>query len=102
MASYFISKNICRFNQRRGYFEFDVFHPEVLFCTKCDRKGNRVNWCRRVSGNNAVERGLAWGEQTHVVEAHLSQCTCKDQVETASAVDEYSSELGSLDNWVEY
>ena len=85
-----------------GYFEFDVFCPEVLFCTECDRKSNRANWCRRVSGDNAIEWGLAWSEQTHVVEAQLCQCACEDQVEPTSAVYEYSGELGALDDWVEY
>ena len=85
-----------------GYFEFDVLRPEVLFCTECDRKSNRANWCRRVSGDNTVKRNLAWSEQTHVVEAHLSQRTREDQVEPAFAINEYSSELGPLDNWVEY
>ena len=23
-----------------SYFELDVLHPEVLFCTECDRNGN--------------------------------------------------------------
>ena len=85
-----------------GYFELDVLRPEVLFCTKCDRKGDRANWCGRISGENAIEWSLAWSEKTHVVEAHLCQSTCKDQVEPTSAVDEYSSELGALDDWVEY
>ena len=48
---------------------------------------------RRISGNYAVEGGFAWGKQTHVVEAHFCQCACEDQVEPASAVDEYSSKL---------
>ena len=72
-----------------GYFELDVLCQEVMFCTECDWKGNRANWCRRISGNNAIERGLALSEQTHVVEAHLCQCASKDQVEPISAVDEY-------------
>ena len=42
------------------------------------------------------------GEQTHVVEAHLGQCTSEDQIEPASTVNEYSRELGPLDNWIEY
>ena len=83
-------------------FEQDVLRPEVLFYTKYDREGNRANRCRRVSGNDAIERGFAWSEQAHVVEAHLHQCTCKDKVEPTSTVDEYSSELGSLDDRVEY
>ena len=85
-----------------GYLELDVFRPEVLFCTECDWKGDRADRCRRISGNDAVEWGLAWGDQTHVVEAHLSQRTCKDQVEPTSAINEYSSEFGPLDDWVEY
>ena len=85
-----------------GYFELDVLRPEVLFCTECDREGNLADRCRRISGNDAVEWGLAWSKQTHVVEAHFSQCTCKDQVEPASAVDEYSSELRSLNDRIEY
>jgi len=85
-----------------GYFKLDVLCPEVLFCTKYDWEGDRANWCGRVSGDDAVEGGFAWSKKTHVVEAHLRQCTCKDQVEPASAVDKYSSELGSLDNWIEY
>ena len=85
-----------------GYFEFDVLCPKVLFCTKCDSEGYRANWCRRITENNAVERGFAWSKQARVVEAHLRQCACEDQVVPASAVDEYSSELGSLDNWIKY
>ena len=61
-----------------GYFEFDVLCPEVLFYTKCDWKGDRANWCRRIFGDDAVERSLAWSKQTHIVEAHLYQCACKD------------------------
>ena len=85
-----------------GYFEFDVLCPKVLFCTKCDWESNRANWCRGIPGDDAVEWCLAWSKQTHVVEAHLCQRACEDQVEPASAVDEYSSELGALDEWVEY
>ena len=85
-----------------GYFEFDVLCPEVLFCTKCDWESNRANRCRGVLGDNAVEWGLAWSEQTHVVEAHFCQCACKDQVEPTSTVDEYSSKLGTLNDWIEY
>ena len=76
-----------------GYFELDVLRPEVLFCTKCDWEGDRANWCRRISGNDVVEGGLAWSKQTHVVEAHLRQCACENQVEPASAVNEYSSKF---------
>ena len=85
-----------------GYFEFDVFCPEVLFCTEYDWEGDRTNWCRGISGDDAVERSLAWSKQTLVVEAHLCQSACKDQVEPTSAVDEYSSKLGALDDWIEY
>ena len=85
-----------------GYFELDVLCPEVLFCTEYEREGDRTNRCRRISGNDAVERGFAWSEQTHVVEAHLSQRTCEDQVEPTSAINEYSSEFRPLDDWVEY
>ena len=53
-------------------------------------------------GDDAVECSLAWSEQTHVVEAHLCQSTCKDQVEPTSAVNEYSSKVGALDDWIEY
>ena len=74
-----------------SYFELDVLCPEVLFCTKCDRKGDRANWCRRISRDDVVEGGLAWGKQILVVEAHFHPCACKDEVEPASAVDEYSS-----------
>ena len=45
-----------------GYFELDVLRPEVLFCIECDWKGDRAYWCRRISGDNAIERGLAWSE----------------------------------------
>ena len=45
-----------------GYFKLDVLRPEVLFCTKCDWEGDRANWCRRISGNDAVEWGLAWSQ----------------------------------------
>ena len=79
-----------------------MLRPEVMSCTKSDREGDRTKWCRRVPGNDAIERDLSWSEQPRVVEAHLSQCTCKDQVEPASAVDEYSSKLGALDDWIEY
>ena len=72
-----------------GYFEFDVFCPEVLLCTECDWEGDRANWCRGISGVDAVEWSLAWSKLTHVVEAHLCQCASKDQVEPISAVDEY-------------
>ena len=82
--------------------KFGVNSPEVLFCTKCDWESNRADWCRRVPGYDAIERSLAWGEQTHVVEAHLYQCAFKDQVEPTSAVDEYSSKLGALNDWIEY
>ena len=85
-----------------SYFELDVLRPEVLFCTECDREGNLADRCRRISGNDAVEWGLAWGDKTHVVEAHLSQRTCKDQVEPASTINEYSIEFGPLDDCVEY
>ena len=85
-----------------GYFELVVLRLEVLFCTKCDWEGNRANWCRRVSGNDAVERVFARCEQAHVIKAHLYQCACEDQVEPTSAVNKYSSELGSLDDWIEY
>ena len=85
-----------------GYFEFDVLCLEVLICTKCDWESNRADWSRRVPGDDAVEQSLAWGEQTHIVEAHLYQCACKDQVEPTSAVDEYSSKLGALNDWIEY
>ena len=61
-----------------GYFEFDVFCPEVLFCTKCDWESNRANWRRGIFLDDAVERSLAWSKQTHVIEAHLYQCACKD------------------------
>ena len=84
-----------------GYFEFDVLCPEVLFSTKYEWEGNRANWSRGISGDDAVERS-PWSKQTHVVEAHLYQCACKDQVEPTSAVDEYSSKLGALDDWIEY
>ena len=85
-----------------GYFEFDVFCSEVLFCTKCDWESNRANWSRGISGDDAVEWSLAWSKQTHIVEAHLYQCACRDQVEPTSAIDEYSSKLGTLNNWIEY
>ena len=85
-----------------GYFEFDVRCAEVLFCTKCDWEGDRANWCRRVSRNDDVEWSLTWSKQTHIVEAHLYQYACKDQVEPTSAVDEYSSKLGALNDWIEY
>ena len=32
-----------------GYFEFDVFCPEILFCTKCDWESDRANWSRATS-----------------------------------------------------
>ena len=54
-----------------GYFELDILRPEVLFYTKCDWEGNRTDWCRKVSGDDAVEGGFAWSEQAHVVKAHL-------------------------------
>ena len=85
-----------------GYFEFDLLCPEALFCTECDRKSNRANWCRGIPGDNAVEWSLVWSKQTHVVEAHFCQCACKDQVEPTSAVDEYSSKLEALDDRIEY
>ena len=85
-----------------GYFEFDIFCPEVLFCTKRDWESNRANWCREIPRDDTVERSLAWSKHTHIVEAHLYQCACKDQVEPTSAVDEYSSKLGALDDWNEY
>jgi len=85
-----------------AYFELDLLRPEVLFCTKCDWEGDRANWCRRVSGNDAVEGCFARSEQTHVVKAHLRQCACEDQDESTAAISEYSSEFGSLDDWVEY
>ena len=85
-----------------AYFELDLLRPEVLFCTKCDCEGDKTNWCRRVSRNDAIKGGFAWSVQSHVVEAHLRQCACKDQVEPASTVDKYSSEFGSLDDWIEY
>ena len=84
------------------YFEFDVLCPEVLFCTKCDWDGNRANWSRGIFGDDAVERSLAWSKRTHIVEAHLYQCACKDQVEPTSAVDEYSSKFGALNDWIKY
>ena len=65
-------------------------------------ESDRANWCRGIPGDDAVERSLAWSKQTHVVEAHLCQRACKDQVEPTSAVDEYSSKLGALDDWNEY
>ena len=55
-----------------------------------------------ISGDDAVEWSLAWSKRTHVVEAHLCQSICKDQVEPTSAVNEYSSKLGALDDWIEY
>ena len=79
-----------------GYFEFDILCLEVLFCTKCDWESNRADWCRRIPGDDAIERSLAWSKQTHVVEAHLYQSICKDLVEPTSAVNEYSSMLGAL------
>ena len=85
-----------------GYFEFDIFCLEVLFCTKCDWESNRANWCRGIPGDDAVERSIAWSKQTHIVDAHLYQCACKDQVEPTCAVDEYSSKLGALNDWIEY
>ena len=85
-----------------GYFELDVFCPEVLFCTKCNWESNRADWCRVIPGDDAVEWSLSWSKQTHVVEAHLCQCACKDQVEPTSAINEYSSKLGALDDWIEY
>ena len=85
-----------------SYFEFDVLYPEVLFCIKCDWEGNRANWSRGISEDDAVEWSLAWSKQTHVVEAHLCQRACKDQVEPTYTVDEYSSKLGALDDWIEY
>src|SRR6185503_8769946 len=85
-----------------GYFEFDVLCPEVMFCTKYDWEGDRANWCRRVSKNDAVEQSLAWSKQTHIVETHLFQCAYKDQIEPTSTVDEYSSKLGALNDWIEY
>ena len=60
-----------------SYFESDVFCPEVLFCTKCDWESNRANWCREVPGDNAIEWGLDWSEQTHVVEAHFANVLAK-------------------------
>ena len=85
-----------------GYFKLDVFCPEVLFYTKCNWQSNQADWRRGIPGDDAVEWSLAWIKQTHVVEAHLCQCACKDQVEPTSAVDEYSSKLGALDDWIEY
>ena len=79
-----------------------MLRPEVLLCTKGDREGNRADWSRGVFRDDAVEWGLSRGEHAYVVEPHLLQCTRKNQVEPASAVDEYSSELGALDDWVEY
>ena len=85
-----------------GYFEFDVFCPEVLFCTKCDWEGDRANWSKGISGDDAVEWSLALSKQAHIIEDHLYQCACKDQVEPTSVVDEYSSKLGALNDWLEY
>ena len=85
-----------------GYFELDVLRPEVLFCTKCDWESDRANSSGGISGDDAVERSLAWRKQTHIVESHLYQCACKDQVEPTSAVDEYSSKLEALDDRIEY
>ena len=85
-----------------SYFELDIFCPEVLFCTKCNWESNRADWCRGIPRDDAVEWSLAWSKQTHVVEAHLCQSTWKDQVEPTSAVNEYSSKLGALDDWIEY
>ena len=81
-----------------GYFEFDLLSLEVLLCTKCDWEGNRANWSRGISGDDTVEWSLAWSKQAHIIEAHLYQCACKDQVEPTSAVDEYSSKLGALND----
>ena len=85
-----------------GYFKLDVFCPEVLFCTKYNWESNRADWCRGIPGDDAVERSLAWSKQTHIGEAHLYQSACKDQVEPTSTVDEYSSKLGALNDWIEY
>jgi hypothetical protein len=54
-----------------SYFELDVFYPEVLLYTECDREGNRANRCRGVSWDDAVEGSLTRRKQAHVVEAHL-------------------------------
>ena len=85
-----------------GHFKLDVLRLEVLFCTKYDWEGDRANWCGTVFGDDAVEGGFAWSKQTHVVEAYFCQCACKDQVEPTSAVDEYLSKLGALNDWIEY
>ena len=85
-----------------GYFELDILCPEVLLRTKCDWEGNRAKWCRGVSWKNVVEGSFAWCEQAHVVEAPLHQCACKVHVEPTSTIDEYSSKLGALNNWIEY
>ena len=81
-----------------SYFELDILCPEVLLRTKCDWEGNRANWCRGVSRNDAIEGGFTRHGQAHVVKAHLHQCSCKDQVEPTSTINNNSSKLGSLDD----
>ena len=72
------------------------------FCSVPNVTGRVTEPIGGISGDDAVEWSLAWSKQTHIVEAHLYQCACKDQVEPTSAVNEYLSKLGALDDWIEY
>ena len=72
------------------------------FCSVPNVTGRVTEPIGGISGDDAVEWSLAWSKQTHIVEAHLYQCACKDQVEPTSTVDEYSSKLEALDDWIEY
>jgi hypothetical protein len=75
-----------------GHFEFDELSAVVPPRAEGDWENYRTKCMRRVTWDDAVERGFAQNQHVLEVQAHLPQSAGEDEVEVAPTIDEDLSE----------
>jgi hypothetical protein len=75
-----------------SHFEFNELSTVVLPRAEGDCKNYRTKRVRRVTWDDAIERGLARNQHVCEVQAHLPQSAGKDEVETTPTIDEHLGE----------
>jgi hypothetical protein len=84
-----------------SHFKFNELGVVVLPRAEGDWKDYRTKWVRRVTWDDAIERGLARNQHVHEVQTHLPQSAGEDEVETAPTIDEHLGEPDFCHHWVQ-
>jgi hypothetical protein len=78
---------------KSSHFELDEFSMIILPRTEGDREDHRTERMRRITWDDAVERGLAGNQHILEIQTHLLQSADEDEIEPAPAIDQ---DLGKL------